>query len=295
MTKPQRAYRTTEVPVRGGSLRVGIWGPDDAPPLVAIHGITANHLAWQLVADQLTDLRIIAPDLRGRGRSCTLPGPWGMAQHADDLAQVVAHLGLGSTPVVGHSMGGFAALALAEHSPDLVRSLLLLDGGLPFVVGVEADPDALVEATLGPALARLTMTFDDATAYHDFWRGHPALGDSWGPELEAYTDYDLVGTAPHLHSAVSGDAVRADSHDQFVRVVDDSVLRRLDRSMTMITVPAGLLGQPPGLYPDDVMAHWESVLPQLRVERWSDFNHYTMIMSARGAAAVAVAVGSVIS
>ena len=44
-------------------------------PVLALHGITANHLAWQLVAEALPDLRIVAPDLRGRGRSGELPGP----------------------------------------------------------------------------------------------------------------------------------------------------------------------------------------------------------------------------
>jgi regulation of enolase protein 1 (concanavalin A-like superfamily) len=138
------------------------------------------------------------------------------------------------------------------------------------------------------------MMFPDASAYRQFWRAHPALEEAWGPELEAYVDYDLVGTAPRLHSAVSVDAVRTDSRDQFVGVVDASVLHRLDRPLTMITVPAGLLGQPPGLYPDDVMTGWESLLPQLRVKRWPDFNHYTMIMSQRGAAAVAAELQSVV-
>ncbi len=112
--------------------------------MLAVHGITANHLAWQLVADALPDVRIVAPDLRGRGRSSGLPGPYGMVQHADDLARLVDQLGLGPVPVVGHSMGGFVAVAVADRHPELIRGVLLLDGGLPFVVGPEVDLDQLV-------------------------------------------------------------------------------------------------------------------------------------------------------
>ena len=83
-------YRTMDVPVRGGMLRVGEWAPadPDAPVVVAAHGITASHLAWATMADALPDVRFVAPDLRGRGRSNGLPGPFGMVQHADDLAAV---------------------------------------------------------------------------------------------------------------------------------------------------------------------------------------------------------------
>ena len=114
------SYETVDVEVRGGSLRVGIWGTETEAPVLAVHGITANHLAWQLVAEALPDVRIVAPDLRGRGRSSGLPGPYGMVQHADDLAQLIDQLGLGPVPVVGHSMGGFVAVAVADRHPDLI-------------------------------------------------------------------------------------------------------------------------------------------------------------------------------
>ena len=91
---------------------MGIWGPDDKPAVLAIHGITANHLSWALVADALPDVRLIAPDLRGRGRSSELPGPWGMSAHAEDVAAVIETLTGGPVPIVGHSMGAFVAVAV---------------------------------------------------------------------------------------------------------------------------------------------------------------------------------------
>jgi pimeloyl-ACP methyl ester carboxylesterase len=276
-----------DVEVLGGPLRVGTWGTGAGAPVLAVHGITANHLAWQLVAEALPDLRIIAPDLRGRGRSSGLPAPYGMAQHADDLAQLIDQLGLGPVPIVGHSMGGFVAVTTAHRHPDLISGVLLLDGGLPFVVSPEVDLDRLVAAALGPALERLDLTFDGVEAYRAFWRRHPALEQAWGPALIDYIDYDLTGDPPRMHSTVSAEAVRTDARQQFATSVDDQVLAPLSRPMTMITAPRGLLGAPPGLYPTDVMNQWRALLPALDVEELDDVNHYTMVMSAAGVAQIA--------
>ena len=129
-------YRTTEVEVRGGTLHTAIWGPEDpaAPTILAVHGVTASHKAWPELAEALPDVRIIAPDLRGRGRSNALPAPYGMPSHAEDLAAVLAALSTGPVVVVGHSMGAFAAVVLANLFPERVRSLVLVDGGLPLQV-----------------------------------------------------------------------------------------------------------------------------------------------------------------
>ncbi|HYO18179.1 MAG TPA: alpha/beta fold hydrolase, partial [Dermatophilaceae bacterium] len=91
----------------GGTLRVGEWGPGDpaAPTVLAVHGITASHLAWAPIARACPTARVIAPDLRGRGRSAGLPGPYGMAHHAADLEAVIESLELPPALLVGHSMG----------------------------------------------------------------------------------------------------------------------------------------------------------------------------------------------
>ena len=123
------APATIAVPVPGGALTVGIW--NNAPDAPAIHGITANHRCWPLLADHLPGVRIIAPDLRGRGRSRDLGGPYGLEQHARDLVAVLDHLELESVAVVAHSMGAFVAVLLAARFPDRVSSLTLVDGGPP--------------------------------------------------------------------------------------------------------------------------------------------------------------------
>jgi pimeloyl-ACP methyl ester carboxylesterase len=147
-------YRERHVPLPGGTLFVGEWGPDDGVPVVAVHGITASHRAWAVVARLLPGHRLLAPDLRGRGGSNGLPAPSGMVRHAADVLAVLDAAGVERAVVAGHSMGGFVALAFAHRHPERVERLVLADGGLPLVLPEGVDVDTAVQVTLGPALAR---------------------------------------------------------------------------------------------------------------------------------------------
>ena len=105
--------RDLTAPVRGGRLAVTHW-PGEGPPVVALHGITANSLAYAALADALPGADLYAPDLRGRAGSAGLPGPYGLGAHVDDTVALLDRLGCERAVLVGHSMGAFvAALAAA--------------------------------------------------------------------------------------------------------------------------------------------------------------------------------------
>lgn len=162
-----RASHRVAVPVAGGDLTVGVWDAEDpaAPTILAIHGVTSSHLAWEFLAESLPGVRIVAPDLRGRGRSNEIAGPAGMAAHAADLAAVSAAFDLGPVVVVAHSMGAFVAVAFAARHPELVARLVLVDGGLPLGAPAGLAPDQLVDAILGPTAARLNLRFASVAEY----------------------------------------------------------------------------------------------------------------------------------
>lgn len=277
-------YITQDVPVRGGSLRVGVWEPVGEPvgTVLAVHGITASHRAWPLLAGALPDVRVVAPDLRGRGRSNGLPGPYGMPAHAEDMVAVLDALGVGTAVVVGHSMGGFVGVVLADRHPERVAGLVLVDGGMPLTPPPGVSPDELARAVLGPAAERLRMTFPDRVAYREFFRQHPALARDWSAYVEAYVDYDLEGEEPALRPATTLEALEEDIRE----LVDgDSVLRaveRLDRPTDWLLAPRGLLDEVPPLYPDADRAAWAERVPALRPVEVPDVNHYTIVMSERG-------------
>lgn len=298
-------YRTLDVPVPGGPLRVGVWdpagaGPDGpAPTVVAVHGITASHRAWPAVVAMLPGVRVIAPDLRGRGRSAGLPGPYGMGAHADDLAAVLDRTGTERVVALGHSMGAFVTVALAHRRPDRVDSLVLVDGGVPLPAPAGLAPDAphdeVLRALLGPALERLGMTFADREAYRGFWHRHPAFADAWdadwGDVVRDYVDYDLVGREPDLRPATAPDAVATDSLDLYQGGPVAAALAGPDAlatPMTFLRAPRGLLDDPAApLYDPAHLASWADRLPALRTRDVEDVNHYTIVMSPAGAAAVA--------
>lgn len=275
------------VPVDGGDLAVALSGPAEGAPVLAIHGVTSSHLAWQWLAAALPEARLIAPDLRGRGRSRDLPGPYGLRRHALDLGQVLDRLGVDLITVVGHSMGGFVAVQLAAHRPETVSSLVLVDGGLPLQRPDGVSDADLPEVVLGPAAARLAMRFADAAEYRDFWRAHPAFAGRWSPELQAYVDADLVPDGDALRPATRIEAVRADALELYGPDWYLDALRALRMPVTVVRAARGLLDEPGGLYPAGVLEAHASLVPQLRVVEVSDRNHYTVAMDHAGAARVA--------
>jgi lipase len=282
-------YRIHDVPVDGGALRVGEWGPDDpaAPTIVAAHGITASHLAWAVIAEALPEVRLVAPDLRGRGRSAGLPGPYGMARHAADLLAVTEALELPRAILVGHSMGGFVAVVTAHLYPDLFSRVLLIDGGLPLAIPAGISRDDLLQATLGPAAQRLSMTFPDLETYLEFWKKHPAFASGWSQAVVDYASYDLTGTEPQLRPSASIEAVKEDSIELYGGEPVLGALAGLRQPVTLLTAPRGLLDQTPGLYSPRDIERWKAALPAVTFREVPDVNHYTIVMGAAGAGAVA--------
>lgn len=282
--------RVVPVPVEGGELAVALDGPPDAPAVLAVHGVTSSHLAWQWLAAALPEARVVAPDLRGRGRSRHLPAPYGLRQHAADLERVLDAFGLDRVTVVGHSMGAFVAVQLAAHRPEAVGALVLVDGGLPLQRPAGVSDADLPEVVLGPAAARLAMTFADAAAYREFWRSHPAFAGHWSPLLEAYVDADLVEDGDILRPATRLEAVRVDALELYGAQWYLDALRSLRMPVTAVRAPRGLLDEPGGLYPPGALEDAASLVPQLRVVEADDLNHYTVAMDAAGAGLVAACI-----
>ena len=288
-------YRTLDVPVSGGTLRVGVWEADapDAPTALLVHGITASHRSWQRLAGLMPGVRLVAPDLRGRGRShpeTIEGGPTGMAAHADDLVAVLDHLGIDRTLVVGHSMGGFVGVVLADLHPERVARLVLVDGGLPLAVPEGLSTDEVISYVLGPTAERLAMRFVSVEDYFAFWRRHPAFAADWSPDLEDYLAYDLVGEPPALRPATSYDEMAADTVDLNSGTAPAEALARLRHPTLLLTAPRGLLDETPGLYEASRLDEMLPSLPTVTAREVEDVNHYTITMGERGAKAVAQAV-----
>lgn len=108
-------------------LHTVIHGDDTAqPPILIAHGLFGSARNWGVIAKRLSDTRrVLAVDMRNHGDS-----PWtdhhAYPDLAGDLAEVIGAHG-GQADVIGHSMGGKAAMALALGQPDAVRKLVVAD------------------------------------------------------------------------------------------------------------------------------------------------------------------------
>jgi pimeloyl-ACP methyl ester carboxylesterase len=273
------------IPVQGGNLAVFQYGNGVGTPVLLIHGVTSSHRAFQLFADSLI-ARGKAPfavDLRGRGDSNSLPGPFGMKKHAEDMAAVIDHFGWKNPDVIGHSMGGFVTAALVGLYPDKVGDVVFADGGVPLPMPAGMTIEQILPFVLGPALARLAMEFESKEAYREYWKPQPAFAKGWSAVLDEYVDYDLRGKKP----STNPQAVEDDSRDLFGDDLIVRSLKALTKQSLLIKAERGLQNEEGGLYP---LAVLETVLPSypmLKLEILEDCNHYDMFLEEAGAEQVA--------
>lgn len=114
--------------------------------LLFIHGFPLSRGAWSKQVEAFkTSYRVIAPDLRGFGDTSATAGASPISRFAEDLHALATHLEAGPVILVGHSMGGYVALAFAKAYPKAVRALAL--------VGTKAGPDTPEVAESRRALA----------------------------------------------------------------------------------------------------------------------------------------------
>ena len=100
----------------------------DAPPVALIHSLGMDHTFWNAVTPALTETTaVLVYDCRGHGRSDKPAGPYRVEAFADDLADLLDHVGWRSAIVAGASMGGCISLAFAAAHPQRATGLGLFD------------------------------------------------------------------------------------------------------------------------------------------------------------------------
>jgi lipase len=107
-------------------LHLHEWGGADAPPVVCLHGVTAHGARFTHLAERLPGFRVLAPDLRGHGRSGWEP-PWRLETHVDDVLETAAAADIDTAAWIGHSFGGRVLLELAARHRQHVERAVLLD------------------------------------------------------------------------------------------------------------------------------------------------------------------------
>jgi pimeloyl-ACP methyl ester carboxylesterase len=115
------------VQAHGTKLHYQVAGPEDAPPLVLLHGIGGCVNWWDGVLPALTPyFRTYALDLPGFGRSWRMSGFYSIDHLADYLGQWLKLVGLEKVTLLGHSLGGQVATRFAARHPEQIERLILV-------------------------------------------------------------------------------------------------------------------------------------------------------------------------
>ncbi len=162
----------------------------DAPPLLIVHGLFGSARNWGVVAKRLSaNRRVICVDQRNHGHS-----PWfdshSYEDMARDLAEVIAAQG-GPMDVLGHSMGGKAAMVLALKSPELVNTICVADIA-PVAYGHDQNQNIAAMRAVdlaqvrkrSDAVAQLADHIDDETLQSFFTQSLDVAAQKWRLNLD---------------------------------------------------------------------------------------------------------------
>jgi lipase len=105
-------------------VELAVWNREgEGPPLVFVHATGFHARCWDQVIRRLPGRRVIAPDMRGHGRSAKPAPPYDWMSFARDLVGLEIEGAIG----IGHSMGGHSVAAAAALRPGMFKALFLID------------------------------------------------------------------------------------------------------------------------------------------------------------------------
>lgn len=222
--------------------------------LVLVHGISDDGAAWMTLIPSLeSDLDIVMVDLRGHGRSSDPKEGWTIRTMADEVACLIATLGLKKPRIAGHSLGAAVTLALASYYPDIPESIFLED---PIPIW-NATPEAM--AVAGTGLAAWLSSVKRKT--------HAELK----AEVSGFEAWDAAESDTWIDS----------KHRMSPRVVAmvtsvDFSPRNFDRAVTAVTCPSFLLTSDVkrgALVRDEDLRALQSLVPGVKSRRLSGIGH----------------------
>ena len=182
----------------GVTLTVQLGGPEEAEPIVFLHGFPESHRTWRAVAPALAvDHRVVAPDQRGFAGS---DKPQEVDQYkadriVEDLVALADALGLGRFTLVGHDWGGAVAWLAALRQPERISRLVIINAPHPLVfqksvVEDEAQRAAsqYIRAFKSPMMEAGIKAMGLDTFYQKTFGSHADLSKVSDEERQAYLD-----------------------------------------------------------------------------------------------------------
>ncbi len=189
----------------GITLNVALAGPEDAPPVILLHGFPESHRTWRAIVPLLEDrFRLVMPDQRGFGGSDAPADP--ADYHIDkiiaDLFALADALGIGEFALVGHDWGGAAAWAAAIRGNLRITRLAIINAPHPviFQKGLIENADQrassqYINAFREPGFEATVEAMGFGTFFDKSFRNHVDLGTISADERDRYiAEWSRPGT-----------------------------------------------------------------------------------------------------
>ena len=170
-----------KIHANGIDIYYEVHGPTEAMPLVLIAGIGYDHWVWhKMVPGFAQNFQVITFDNRGVGQTEKPPGPYTAQMLAADTAGLMRGLQIPKAAVLGHSMGGFVAQALALDYAEMVDKLILAatSFGGPHHIPVTPEAMAVLKDTTLDPVERFKRGIAVSTA-PGFAESHPEIIQEW--------------------------------------------------------------------------------------------------------------------
>lgn len=278
--------------VNGVELCYFEWGDPTGPDLLLVHATGFHARCWdQVVARLPPGMHIVAPELRGHGRS-ERKEPYAWSDFGADLIAFAEAVNLHDALAVGHSMGGHCVVQLAIAAPTRLRGQILID---PVIFAPESYPterhNVFASAAEHP-VARRRNHWRDWQAMRDSLQGKGSFG-LWDPAV--LDDYCRYGSLP-----VADGVELACPPLVEVAVYMGNAGTDLHQRLGSVTLPTLVLRAPPRDPDDTTMDFSKSPTWPLLADQFpagqdqllADLTHFIPMQApARVAAAIAQSLG----
>ncbi len=243
----------------GGTLQVLEQGDPQGSPIVLLHCATCSMDWWDHLAPLLeTDHRVIRIDLLGMGGSDKPGSGYSIDDQATAVAEALAQLHVVGATVVGHSLGGSVAVALAQQSPQIATRLVIIDQSPQDGFEHESLGEHLSGwPVIGQAIARLVQIAPASKVRDEY-------DQAFAPGFNISSGFDNPDQPVDDLRAMTYTAVR-DTVDGEQNFVDESPL---DQRLAALNVPVLVIfGAEDQIYdPQAAIARYRANVPGVQTQ-----------------------------
>jgi pimeloyl-ACP methyl ester carboxylesterase len=256
----------------GVEIQLAVW-EGEGEDIVCLHGLTANCRCWDEMVSCLNPVHtFLAMDLRGRGLSDKPSTGYSIPHHMRDIYCLLDECGLKQAVLMGHSLGGYIAMAFAANYPDRTKKIVLIDAGGQLS---SADWDK-VDLAIKPSLDRLGRVFPSFEDYVALLKAALIL-QPWTPAIEAYFRYESEEVEGGVRSRIHPDHIQEEIQNMRQAVPSD-FYPKVTCPVLILRATDGILSQDDLVLPEPAAERMVSEMANAHSVDISGTNHYSIVL-----------------